>query len=239
MRRDITLPYTAEEMFAVADDIERYPQFLPWCAGADVRRGQTNPQTQEQQVSATLHINYRGLKAAFSTDNTHRKPAQITMTLAGGGGFSALSSLRGEWRFDAAKGGCRTVLDLEYDFGNKMMAAIFSTMFDRFFCRFAECFAARARDLYGAREIKIEVVGAGDDGHYWSRELTMPKGATILDAARAAGAKLPAEDAEAKVGIWGRQKPPQTTISEGDRVEIYEPLAIDPRAARKARAQKA
>lgn len=239
MRREMTLPYTAEEMFAVADKIEEYPRFLPYCTGADVRRADVNPDAKEQQVSATLHINYHGLTAAFATDNVHRNPSQITMTLAGGGALPALASLRGEWRFDAADKGCLTVLELDYAFANKMMAAIFSKMFDGFFCKFAECFAARAKHLYGEREIKVEVVGAGDDGNYWSRELTMPKGATIMDAAKAAGANLINEGADVRVGIWGRQKPPQTTVSEGDRIEIYEPLAIDPREARKARAQKA
>lgn len=220
-------------MFAVADDIERYPEFLPWCAAADVKRGDADPATGGQQVSATLHINYRGLRAAFATDNAHLHPSRITMTLAGGG---VLSSLRGEWRFAKAGEGCHAVLDLDYQFGNKMIAAVFGGMFDGFFGKFADCFAARARALYGG--ITIEVVGAGANGEYWSRELTMPKGATIADAAKAAGAKLP-EKGEAKVGIWGRQKPPQTTISEGDRVELYQPLAITPQAARKARAQKA
>ena len=235
MRRDMTLPYTAEQMFAVADDIERYPQFLPWCAGADVRRGHADEDGKTQQVSATLHINYRGLKAAFATDNMHQKPARITMTLAGA---SVLSSLRGEWRFADTKDGCRAVLDLEYQFGNKMMAAVFAGMFDGFFGKFAGCFATRAHALYGG--MTIEVVGAGIDGDYWSKELTMPKGATIADAAKAAGAALSVNESETpKVGIWGRQKPPQTKISEGDRVEIYEPLAICPRAARKSRAQKA
>lgn len=227
----MTLPYTAEEMFAVADDIERYPQFLPWCEGADVRRGQMDEETGQQQVSATVHINYRGLKAAFATDNVHRQPSTITMKLSR---VSVLSSLRGQWQFANTEGGCRAVLELEYAFGNKMMAAVFAGLFDGFFGKFADCFAARAKSLYGG--MTIEVVGAGIDGDYWSKELTMPKGATIADAMTAAGAKLP-KDEEPKVGIWGRQQPPQTKIKQGDRVEIYEPLATDPRTARRQRAK--
>ena len=113
MRRTTTQPYTAAQMFALADDIERYPQFLPWCESVQVQR--QPPKTGSQQITATLHINYKGIRAAFSTENQHDKPARITMRLAkGGAALSPMAALNGEWQFaNTETGGCQTTLDLQ------------------------------------------------------------------------------------------------------------------------------
>ena len=234
MRRTTTQPYTAAQMFALADDIERYPQFLPWCESVQVQR--QPPKTGSQQITATLHINYKGIRAAFSTENQHDKPARITMRLAkGGAALSPMAALNGEWQFaNTETGGCQTTLDLHYQFTNKLMAAIFSKMFDNFFGKFADSFTARAAALYGKKQISVEVVGAGKDGNYWSKTLMLPNGATIYDAIKAAGATE-----TTTAGIWGRQKPTRTPITEGDRIEIYEPLPTDPRQNRHFRAKNA
>ena len=114
------------------------------------------------------------------------------------------------------------------------MAAYLSKMFYNFFGKFADSFTARAAALYGKKQISVEVVGAGKDGNYWSKTLMLPNGATIYDAIKAAGATE-----TTTAGIWGRQKPTRTPITEGDRVEIYEPLPTDPRQNRHFRAKNA
>ena len=234
-RRVVVLPYAAEDMFAVADGIEHYPAFLPWCDKAEVKR-EAAAADDSQKVWARLHIRYFALDTSFATENTHRRPRQITMSLAEG----PLSSLRGEWRFAAAgEGRCRASFDLEYQFGNRAMAAVFGKMFEAFFGKFADCFAARAEELYGAngcaKFVNVEVAGAGADGEYWSREVRLQKGATAADALKEAGAQWPREG---RAGIWGRQCEPQTLLQNGDRVEIYAPLVSEPRSARRIRARK-
>jgi putative ubiquitin-RnfH superfamily antitoxin RatB of RatAB toxin-antitoxin module len=77
--------------------------------------------------------------------------------------------------------------------------------------------------------MKVEVVSARPDGATVVR-LTLPAGATVRDALVAA--KVTAES----VGIFGRRVSLETKLSEGDRVEIYRPLAIDPKEARRRRA---
>ncbi len=245
--RVVVLPYSARQMFALADEIERYPEFLPWCEGAEVARGEG-----AETVRATLRINHFGLRTAFTTVNLHQKPERITMTLAEDGAGRSLSFLRGEWCFaDLPDGRCRAAFDLEYRFRNRLMAAIFSGMFAAFFGKFAGCFIARARQLYGESvntppisdgggwggekpksPITIEVVGAGESG-YWSKKITLPPQSTLAEALAAAGAKK-----TQAAGIWGRQRPPETVLAAGDRVEIYQPLAADPRLARRARAKQ-
>lgn len=71
--------------------------------------------------------------------------------------------------------------------------------------------------------------------------LTVPHGATLIDAIRASGllARHPEIDlAVLRTGIWGRVKPHDTPLRERDRVEIYRPLTVDPKEARRLRYRK-
>jgi putative ubiquitin-RnfH superfamily antitoxin RatB of RatAB toxin-antitoxin module len=66
--------------------------------------------------------------------------------------------------------------------------------------------------------------------------LTLPAGATVEQAISASG--IAGVDLDA-VGIFGRRVPPATRLADGDRVEIYRPLALDPKEQRRRRARKA
>lgn len=65
-------------------------------------------------------------------------------------------------------------------------------------------------------------------------ELRLPDGATVRDAVLASG--LPVDDR--RLGIFGKAVLPETKLNDGDRVEIYRPLALDPKEARRRRAKK-
>jgi putative ubiquitin-RnfH superfamily antitoxin RatB of RatAB toxin-antitoxin module len=72
-------------------------------------------------------------------------------------------------------------------------------------------------------------------------ELDLPAPATAFDALRASGVleRHPELSAgEPSVGIWGRVCPLDTGLSDGDRVELYRPLAMDPNEARRLRARR-
>ena len=67
----------------------------------------------------------------------------------------------------------------------------------------------------------------------------VPEGATLRDAVRASGFAQACPGMEAEdVGIWGRRGTPQQPVREGDRVEIYRGLLVDPKVARRERFQK-
>jgi len=79
--------------------------------------------------------------------------------------------------------------------------------------------------------LRVEVVRARSE---WADvvEVRLPDGATVRDALLAAG--MSAE----QVGIFGKLVKPETRLKDGDRVEIYRPLAIDPKEARRKRARR-
>lgn len=72
------------------------------------------------------------------------------------------------------------------------------------------------------------------------REVTLPAGATVGDAIGAAGVLGRRPEigmAPPDVGVWGRSCALTQRLEDGDRVEIYRPLTVDPKAARRVRAE--
>jgi len=69
-------------------------------------------------------------------------------------------------------------------------------------------------------------------------ELTLPDGATVHDALEASGlaARHPGVDfAALKLGVWGKVRAADTPLRDADRVEVYRPLQVDPKEARRQR----
>ena len=82
--------------------------------------------------------------------------------------------------------------------------------------------------------MKVEVVRAGPR-ETQAVQLELPAGATVRDALAASGFVLNLE--HQAFGIFGNRVPLEHPLSEGDRVEIYRPLAVDPKEARRRRAR--
>ena len=131
-------------MFALVDEIELYPDFLPWCEKTQVTRN-------DDEVRATVFINYHGLRTSFSTKNRHQPPDKIDMALTKG----PLSSLSGGWRFiDLGDGRSRVEFDLTYRFANRLFAKTFEKLFEKFFGHFVDTFIVRARGKIWSRRTR-------------------------------------------------------------------------------------
>ena len=87
--KTVLVEHTQEQMFELVDAVERYPDFLPWCGGSRVSH------RDETVTRATIHINYRGIKQSFTTQNTKSSPREMSVKLVEG----PFKSLDGEWRF--------------------------------------------------------------------------------------------------------------------------------------------
>ena len=82
--------------------------------------------------------------------------------------------------------------------------------------------------------MKVEVVHARPEGAD-SVSLSLPAGATVRDALAASGLRHLSHDQF--VGIFGKRVALDHPLAAGDRVEIYRPLAMDPKEARRRRAR--
>jgi hypothetical protein len=68
--------------------------------------------------------------------------------------------------------------------------------------------------------------------------LVLPEGSTVMQALRASGLqeRHPGIDLEThKIGVWGKLRAPDDVLRDGDRVELYRPLIVDPKEARRQR----
>lgn len=91
----------------------------------------------------------------------------------------------------------------------------------------------------GAASVSVEVVYCAGRGDVDLTRLRLPAGATLADALEASGLQQrhPSLD-PSKAGIWSRPAPPTQALREGDRVEFYRELRVDPMQARRERHQR-
>lgn len=86
--------------------------------------------------------------------------------------------------------------------------------------------------------VEVELVYSPAARQAWTWQGRLPAGATLADAVAASGVEAahPGLDRAAPVcGIWGRRSSPDTPLRDGDRVELYRPLTVDPMEARRRR----
>ena len=91
-----------------------------------------------------------------------------------------------------------------------------------------------------APSIKVTVVHA-EPGRVFSTELSMSFGATVADAIERSGICTARPDIDVRadrLGVFARKVSLDTVLRDGDRVEVYRPLRIDPKEARRRRARK-
>lgn len=140
VEKSVLIERTPTQMFELVDRVEDYPQFLPWCGGADVIE-RTATHTQ-----ATVHINYHGIKSHFSTNNTKEAPHLMQLTLTDG----PLKHLDGQWRFlPLGEAACKIEFKLHYEFSNRLLEKVLSPVFSHITETFVESFVKRAQKIYG------------------------------------------------------------------------------------------
>ena len=140
VHKSVFLGYSAEQMFALVDKVEDYPQFLPWCGGVDVR------ERDENKLVATLFINYHGVKQSFTTENTHLPSKSMTMTLVEG----PFKHLEGTWTFKALReDACKIEFDLHYEFSSRILEQFIGPVFSMIANSFVDSFCKRAETIYG------------------------------------------------------------------------------------------
>ena len=78
VERSVLVSYSAERMYELVDDVERYPEFLPWCGGTQV-------ELRDAEVTrASIRIDYHGIKQSFKTENRTEPPQLIEIRLVSG-----------------------------------------------------------------------------------------------------------------------------------------------------------
>jgi len=139
VRRNEFIPFSPRQMFELVNNVEAYPEFLPWCAGARKDRETADG------IVATLTVAKGPMQHSFTTKNTNREFERIEMGLLKG----PFKQLHGVWRFDDAPGGCKVSLELDFEFSNRLLASAMSKVFQLLTGSMVEAFRLRAATLYG------------------------------------------------------------------------------------------
>jgi coenzyme Q-binding protein COQ10 len=135
------LPYRAEQLFELVADVERYPEFLPWCVGARVR------ERTSTLVVADLLIGYRMVRERFTSRVILDRPGRIDVSYSDG----PFRYLNNHWLFEPQPdGGCIIDFYVDFEFRSRMLQRIIELLFNEAVRRMVGAFEARARDLYGA-----------------------------------------------------------------------------------------
>jgi ribosome-associated toxin RatA of RatAB toxin-antitoxin module len=144
VRRSALLPYSALQVFELVNDVERYPEFLPWCGGAKIVASTAH------QIDAQLTIIKGRLRECFTTRNIASAPDSIQMSLVDG----PFRRLEGSWRFtslsvEGGATGCKVELELEFEMAKSLLQKTLGGLFAHATGTMVDAFCVRARTVYG------------------------------------------------------------------------------------------
>lgn len=140
VKRQALLPYSAQQMFELVNDVEKYPEFLPNCVGA------TEIERTETEVVASLAVAKGGFEKTFTTKNTNNPYDSIDMKLVDG----PFKYLDGRWEFTSLdEKACKIELVVNFEFSNILTSMAFSSVFNHLAESFVEAFSKRAAEVYG------------------------------------------------------------------------------------------
>ena len=131
-----------DRVYALVEDIESYPRFLPWCRSAVAERG-------AEETLATLEVGMRRLRQSFSTRNRNRPGEAIEMRLLEGP-FRHFSAA---WHFTPlTQAACRIEFALEYEFASAALGKLLEPLFDHIADTMVDAFSRRADEIHGAAQ---------------------------------------------------------------------------------------
>ena len=138
--RTALVPYSAEQMYQLVNDVQSYPQFLPGCTGSRIL------ESTPGQMTAAVDVSKAGISKTFTTRNQLTSNQSILMNLVDGpfkklfGGFTPLS-----------QEACRIEFHLDFEFTNKLIELAFGRVFKELAANMVQAFTVRAKEVYSAR----------------------------------------------------------------------------------------
>jgi coenzyme Q-binding protein COQ10 len=139
-REKVVVPYSPQQMYDLVAEVQRYPEFLPWCIGARILRRDGNV------LNAELVIGWKILRERFSSkvvlDALHRVQFDYTN--------GPLKYLHGDWRFTpATQGGTVVEFQVDFEFKSRALSLVMGGVFSELVHRMVGAYEARANQLYG------------------------------------------------------------------------------------------
>ncbi len=139
VQKSALVKFSAQQMFDLVDNIEAYPEFLPWCGSSRILS------RSPEIVEAELVIAKAGFHKSFATRNKIDKGGRIYISLLNG----PFTSLEGMWNFmPLREDACKISLDLEFEMSGKLAALAFGAVFNQICNTMVSSFTERAKQVY-------------------------------------------------------------------------------------------
>ncbi|WP_197915940.1 type II toxin-antitoxin system RatA family toxin [Thiosulfatihalobacter marinus] len=139
-----TLPYSADQMYALVADVASYPDFLPWCAAARIRS--STPEGAAEVMLADLVISFKVFRERFGSRVVLYPETRHIDTEYLDGPFKYMKST---WDFRDVAGGCEVEFFVDFEFRNLILQKAIGLVFNEAMHRIVAAFEARARELHG------------------------------------------------------------------------------------------
>lgn len=137
--RSALVPFSAEQMYQLVNDVHSYPDFLPGCTGSRVINASNN------EMTAAVDVAKAGISKTFTTRNTLLDNQSINMQLVDG----PFRKLMGGWQFTAlSPEACKVELHLDFEFTNKLIELAFGKVFKELAGSMVQAFTQRAKEVY-------------------------------------------------------------------------------------------
>src|SRR5512135_1606375 len=122
VRRSALVIFSPEQMFDLVIDVERYPEFLPWVAGAQLH------EKSDHDLRASMEMQRSGVRERFTTRNEFERPTWMTMTLLDG----PFRLLEGRWNFaPLGTAGTKIELEMRFEFASRVVEVLFGKSFEQ------------------------------------------------------------------------------------------------------------
>lgn len=135
------LPYTPEQMYALVADVEKYPQFLPWCVGVRI------VSDGAEQITADLLIGFKMFRERFRS-KVDLEPSTPRIDVAYVEG--PMKYLENRWVFNDHEKGCEIDFMVDFEFRSRLLRKAIEPLFSEAVRRMVAAFEKRADALYGA-----------------------------------------------------------------------------------------
>lgn len=140
IQRSALLPYAASRLFELVNRVEHYPEFLPWCAAAEVL------EESPEHMCASLTVAKAGMTQSFTTRNSLVPGQRIEMRLDQG----PFKELHGVWEFKAlGDSACKISLDLHFSYAGPVVKATLGPLFNQAANTMVDAFCQRAKEVFG------------------------------------------------------------------------------------------
>lgn len=135
------IPFTPEQLFAVVADIEKYPEFLPWCIATRIRR------REGKVVHADMVIGFKMFRERFTTRDVLDPPRRIDVSYHDG----PFKYLNNHWIFEPhGDGHCELDFYIDFEFHSRLFQKMVGVIFNEAVRIMVTAFEKRAREIYGS-----------------------------------------------------------------------------------------